>query len=260
MADLKLTLIQSSLVWEDIEANIQNFTKKIDEIQEETDIIILPEMFNTGYTMNSEKLGETMDGKTVNWMKKTAEQTHSVIVGSLIIKENQKHFNRLIWMKPDHSYEYYDKRHLFRFAGEDKYYTAGNRRVIVEHKGWKILLLICFDLRYPVWIRNKNEEYDLIICNANWPEPRNNAWKTLLEARAHENQTYVAGLNRIGKDGNDISFSGDSAVIDPKGKKLTSFEPHEEKTETISLSMEELNRFRKKFPVSMDADDFELKG
>lgn len=181
-----------------------------------------------------------------------------VITGSFIVLENGEYHNRLLWVRPEGTYETYDKRHLFRFAGEDKYYAVGQKKLIVEHKGWKICPLICFDLRFPVWSRNVNQEYDCLIYIANWPEVRDKAWSTLLEARAHENQCYVVGVNRIGEDGNGISHSGNSVVIEAKGNIINKIQPNEEDIETVTLSWGELNDFRERFPIAKDADEFKL--
>ncbi|OFY82333.1 MAG: amidohydrolase [Bacteroidetes bacterium RIFCSPLOWO2_12_FULL_35_15] len=283
MNDLKITLIQSNLFWENCDKNLEQFSKKISSVTEQTDLIILPEMFTTGFSMLPEKLAESMTGKTVNWMKEQAHKKQCVITGSFICEENGKYYNRLVWMKPDGTYSTYDKRHLFSMANEDKHYTSGNKKIIEEIKGWKICPLICYDLRFPIWSRNRNiphlphnstrppslahyqshkgdmlPAYDLLIYVANWPARRSFPWKTLLLARAIENQCYVIGENRVGTDGNGIDYSGDSVVIDFKGEILSKTPPHEEFTETISLSYSGLEEFRKQFPVLDDADSFEI--
>ena len=214
MSSLTITIIQSDLHWEDKAANLAMFEKKINGIKEKTEIVLLPEMFSTGFSMNAKALAETMDGETVAWMKKIAAEKKIILTGSIIAEENEKYFNRLVWMLPNGEFGFYDKRHLFAFAEEDKYYSAGNKRLITSVKGWKINLLVCYDLRFPVWARQTNEaEYDLLIYVANWPERRIYAWKTLSQARAIENQCYVAAVNRVGKDGNDIYYSGESMII-----------------------------------------------
>ena len=257
--NLAITLIQSALHWENIDANLKMFSGKIESLKEHADIIILPEMFSTGFTMNAAALAEPPAGKTVSWMQEMAAEKKCVITGSLIIKEENSYFNRLIWMNADGSYLSYDKRHLFRLAHEEKTYTAGNRKVIIELKGWRILPLICFDLRFPVWSRRvKSGDYDLLIYAANWPERRINAWNQLLIARAIENQCYVAGLNRVGNDGNDIYHSGESAVINFKGENLSGIPAHEECMETITLIKKDLQEFRQQLPFIEDADDFTL--
>jgi len=260
MNDLKITLIQSNLHWENCEMNLEQFSKKICLINEQTDLIVLPEMFTTGFSMQPERLAESMTGRTVNWMKEQAQQKQCVITGSFICEENGKYYNRLVWMKPNGNYSTYDKRHLFSMASEDRHYTAGNKKVIEEIKGWKICPLICYDLRFPIWSRNqKTDPYDVLIYVVNWPERRTHPWKTLLLARAIENQCYVVGVNRVGNDGNEIYYSGDSAIINFKGEVISKTPTHEEFTETITLNYQNLEEFRKQFPVLNDADDFEIK-
>jgi predicted amidohydrolase len=257
MQDLKVTLIQTDLYWERTDDNLALFENRFSTIEETTDLIILPEMFNTAFTMKSAQLAETMDGKTVQWMKQQAKIKNCVFTGSLIIKENDKYYNRLIWMRPDGTYEYYDKRHLFRMANEHEHFSAGNKKIIVELKGWKICPIVCYDLRFPIWSRNK-QDYDILLCVANWPERRRTPWLTLLAARAIENYAYSIGLNRIGHDGNNISFSGDSAVYDYFGDCLSHLKPKEKGIETVTLSYTKLEEFKKSFPVWMDADNFEI--
>jgi omega-amidase len=269
MQDLKITIIQSDLHWESIDENLKMFSQKISSIKEETDIIVLPEMFSTGFTMNNKTMGEKMDGKAVAWMKKMAKEKNCVITGSVIIEENEKYFNRLIWMRADGTFETYDKRHLFRYANEQDHYTAGNKKLIVELKGWKICPLVCYDLRFPVWIRNQwkkdystplgmTAEYDLLLFVANWPERRNHPWKTLLMARAMENQAYVVGVNRIGNDCNNVYHSGDSVALNFKGEVISKTKANEESIETITISEKNLNEWRKIFPAWMDADQFTI--
>lgn len=269
MNNLKITIVQSNLHWENKEKNLKMFSQKIDDIIETTDLIVLPEMFTTGFSMNPEKFAEPMNGETVNWMIKKAKEKMCAITGSFIFGEEGKCFNRLMWVNADGSYRTYDKRHLFRMANEDNHYTAGQNKIIVELKGWKICPLICYDLRFPVWSRNKaivkstdalnpSYEYDLLLYVANWPEIRSYPWKTLLPARAIENQSYVAGLNRVGNDGNGIYHSGDSAVINFKGELISKTKSREESIETITLEHTELTAFRKSFPAILDADAFEI--
>ena len=260
MTNLKITIIQSGLHWENKEKNLNMFSQKISAIAESTDLIVLPEMFTTGFSMSPEKFAEQMNGITVSWMKEKAKEKKCVITGSFICEENGNYFNRLVWMNVDGTYSTYDKRHLFRMANEDDHYSAGQKKIIVELKGWKICPLICYDLRFPVWSRNKSSsEFDMLIYVANWPEIRSCPWKTLLLARAIENQSYVVGLNRVGKDGNEIYHSGDSAVINAKGEIISKIKPHEESTETITLNYSELMEFRIAFPAMLDADSFEIK-
>ncbi len=259
MQDLKITIIQSNLVWENIDLNLEQFSKKISSISEPTDLIVLPEMFTTGFTMQPEKLSESMNGKSVAWMKEQSHKKNCVVTGSFVCEENGKYYNRLVWMKADGSYSTYDKRHLFTMANEDKHYTAGTKKIVEEIKGWKICPLICYDLRFPVWSRNTNSNrYDLLLYVANWPERRNHPWKILLLARSIENQCYVAGVNRVGNDGNEIYHSGDSALINFKGELISTLPAHEEGIETIALSYADLEEFRKQFPVLDDADEFRI--
>ncbi|HBK70487.1 MAG TPA: amidohydrolase, partial [Flavobacteriaceae bacterium] len=208
---LKITIIQSELVWENSAQNRQVFLEKIKSISEVVDLIILPEMFTTGFTMNPEKVAETMDGETIHWLKYLAKEKNTAITGSLIIKEGNKYYNRLVFVHPTGEIKTYDKRHTFTLAGEDKIYTAGNKKLIVAYKGWKICPMICYDLRFPVWSRN-TDDYNLLIYVANWPKPRITAWSTLLKARAIENMSYVVGVNRIGADDNGHEYSGNSAA------------------------------------------------
>lgn len=257
---MNITIIQTQLHWENKEANLRHFDEKINAIHTDTDLIILPEMFTTGFTMNAHKVAEPMNGTAIKWMQELSKKKNCVITGSLVVEENGKYYNRLIWMKPD-SYEYYDKRHLFSLADEEKTYTAGNKKLIVEWQGWKICPLICYDLRFPVWSRRtKKENYDLLLYTANWPERRNGAWKKLLPARAIENQSYVIGVNRIGNDGNDIYHSGDSVILDYRGDLLSKTGAGEDSIETIRLSLDDLKTFREQFRFVDDADGFTVAG
>jgi len=257
MENLKITLFQAYLFWEKTDKNLHNIGLRLSGIREKTDLIILPEMFNTGFTMNAEQLGEPMNGKTMQWMAKTASQYECVVTGSLIIAQNGKYYNRLIWMRPDGSFECYDKRHLFALGKEHHTYTAGTKKLIVELKGWKICPMICYDLRFPVWMRNVNEEYDLMLIVANWPERRALHWRTLIPARAVENQSYIIGVNRVGHDGNEIYHSGDSTCIDPNGN-VVYYKRDEEDLYTFSIIGDELVKTRRAFPFLKDADKFEL--
>ena len=266
MSALSVTTIQTQLHWEDKTANLRMLTEKINAIPGKTEIVILPEMFSTGFTMRPQLLAETMDGSTIEWMKTISAQKKIVLTGSVIIEEDGSYFNRMIWMLPDGNYGYYDKRHLFAYASEDEYYAAGKKRLIASVKGWKINLQVCYDLRFPVWVRQRNfprqgdgttihSEYDLIIYVANWPERRNHAWKTLLQARAIENQCYVAGVNRVGNDGNEVYHSGDSMIVDPLGEVLYT-QAHKEDVFTCLLHKDKLEEVRMKFPFWKDADSF----
>jgi len=260
MDPLRITLIQSVLHWEEPEKNLQLFSEKINSLTEETDLVILPEMFTSGFTMNAMAVAEAPDGPAVQWMRRTAMQKKCVVTGSLVVEENRKYYNRLIWMFPDGSFKHYDKRHLFRLANEQNTYTPGTHRLLMEYKGWKIFPLICYDLRFPVWSRRSLEfDFDLLIYTANWPDRRIHAWNQLLPARAIENQCYVAGLNRVGADGHSITHTGESAVYNFRGEKLSHLRTNEEMSETVNLDLESLHEFRKQFPFWQDADSFELQ-
>lgn len=258
MSTVSFTLIQSHLAWEDPGANRRMFEQKIRSIQS-TQVVLLPEMFSTGFSMRPQELAEPMDGPTVEWMKAIAAEKRIILAGSLMIEDQGKYFNRMIWMLPNGQCGYYDKRHLFAYAEEDKHYTAGNERCIASVNGWKVNLLVCYDLRFPVWSRQSPRtegfEYDVLVYVANWPERRNLAWKTLLRARAIENQCYVIGVNRVGSDGKEIVYSGDSAVIGPLGETLYE-KSDEEDVFTITLDKDHLNSVREKLPFRADADDF----
>jgi len=267
MEDLRITIIQTELHWENPSANLKMFGDYLDSIVAHTDIIVLPEMFTTGFTMNASANAEMMNarpdafgGETIEWMKSWSKKKNCIITGSLIIHEDGNYFNRLIWMKPDGNSETYDKRHLFRLSGEEKIFSHGNIKLITTVKGWRICPLVCYDLRFPVWSRRTAEEnYDVLIYVANWPERRISAWKQLLPARAIENQSYVVGVNRIGKDGSGVEHPGESAVINYRGEKISSTESNKQSVETISLSYSDLENFRKLHPFHLDADEFELK-
>ncbi|WP_298714907.1 amidohydrolase [Chitinophaga sp.] len=260
MSDLTVSLVQANLHWEDIAANLAMFDEKIDAIKERTEVIILPEMFSTGFSMQPEKLAQTMDGSAVQWMKQKAKQKNAIITGSLIIEEEGQYYNRLIWMLPNGQFGTYNKRHRFGFAGEDNHYEAGEKRLIASVKGWKICLTVCYDLRFPVWSRNTikedgQPEYDVLVNVANWPERRNVPWKALLQARAIENQCYMIGVNRVGNDGNNIYHSGDTSLIDPVGEIIYQ-KAHDEDVFTYTLSRQHLDELRGKFPFMKDADRF----
>jgi omega-amidase len=264
MEDLKVTLIQTQLHWEDVDKNIYMFDGFLNSVKEQTDLIILPEMLSTGFTMNT-SIAETMNGKSIAWMKEKANEKNCVITGSLMINENGKNYNRLIWMQPDGNFQTYDKRHLFRMANEQNHFTAGEKKLIVKIKGWNVSPLICYDLRFPVWSRNAAAArggagwYDVLIYVANWPARRSLAWNTLVPARAVENQSYIVAVNRIGTDGNNVDYSGDSDAYNPLGEKLSKIKPNESTHETITLSWKFLQEYREKFPAMLDADDFEIK-
>lgn len=261
MSALSITTIQTNLIWEDKAANLYALEQKINSIQDPTEIVVLPEMFSTGFSMQPSLFAENMEGETLNWMKKVSTQNKIILTGSIIIEEEGKYYNRLIWMLPNGECGYYDKRHLFAFGQEDKFYNAGNKRLIAQVKGFKINLQVCYDLRFPLWARQQNKsggmEYDVLIYIANWPEKRSHAWKTLLCARAIENQCYVVGVNRVGTDGNNIYHSGNSLVIDPLGQVLYHM-PDDEDVNTVTISKDYLNEVREKFPFWKDGDGFSL--
>ncbi|KPK86370.1 MAG: amidohydrolase [Bacteroides sp. SM23_62_1] len=254
---LRITLIQSDIIWENPSANLRLLADRIENSKSSTDLIILPELFTTGFTMNVSSLAEEISGVSVEWMKKLSRSMKVCLTGSLLIKEQNCYFNRLIWMKPTGHYLTYDKRHLFRMGEEHLNYSAGKNKLIVRLKKWNIRPLICYDLRFPVWSRNVSD-YDLLIYTANWPSSRQSVWETLLKARAIENQCYVIGLNRIGKDGMSINYSGDSMVIDYTGNIIRQLPANTSVSETVKLDFKKLLEFRKKFPAYLDADTFEI--
>ncbi|MFN8344121.1 MAG: amidohydrolase [Spirosomataceae bacterium] len=255
--ELKVALVQTDLHWEDPTANRAMLEEKIAGMEESVDLIVLPEMFTTGFTMNPARVAEPMNLMTFKWMRQMASQTGAVITGSYVVKEGQHYFNRLVWMQPDGAFDCYDKRHLFRMAREHESYTGGTQRIIKELKGWRICPLICYDLRFPVWSRNVNLEYDLLVYVANWPSVRRQVWNTLLEARAIENLSYVIGVNRVGEDANALPYSGDSALIDFKGEVILR-KTDEPGIYITTLQKEPLTAFRERFPAYLDADDFSI--
>ena len=256
---LNIAVFQFDLVWENPEANRTKIDQLLQNISNTTDIVFLPEMFTTGFSVNVLELAEPMDGETVQWMKQRCAEHQLALCGSLIIQDNDQFFNRLVFVEPSGEIHFYNKRHLFTMGNEGIHFQKGIERLIVQYKGWRICPLICFDLRFPVWSRNRNE-YDLLVYSANWPGNRNDAWNALLKARAIENQCYVVGVNRVGTDGLGVDYSGDSQVFCPKGKHLAkSLSAHEELL-SASLSYKEMTVFREKFPVFKDADDFNIKG
>jgi len=257
MDNLKITVFQGYLFWENIDRNLKNISMRLSGLREKTNLVILPEMFSTGFTMRAGVLAEPMDGKTMKWMETTAAQYDCVITGSVVITEKDKFYNRLIWMRPDGTYEYYDKRHLFALGKEHETYTSGNKKLIVELKGWKICPMICYDLRFPVWMRNVDNDYDLLIIVANWPERRIAHWRALISARAIENQAYVIGVNRVGHDGNEVYHSGDSTCIDPNGN-VVYYKRDEEDMYTFSIIADEVKKTRRALPFLKDADGFKL--
>jgi len=255
---LKIALVQSDLAWENPEQNRRNFSEKIKNISEEVDMIVLPEMFTTGFTMNTQNVAETMQGETVEWMKSEALKSNSAIVGSVIISEDNALYNRLLFVEPTGKITIYNKRHTFTLVGEDKVFTAGTEKVIINYKGWKIYPLICYDLRFPVWARN-TDNYDVIMYVANWPKPRVSAWDTLLKARAIENMSYCIGVNRVGVDGVNSEYSGHSAVYDVLGNVITSFEQNKEQTGIATLEKTHISAYRNKLKFLDDRDTFTLQ-
>jgi len=288
MSTLTITIIQTDLKWEDKAANLRTLEDKILSIPGNPELVVLPEMFSTGFSMRPQALAEQMDGPTLTWMRTVAARKRIILTGSVIIEEEGNYFNRLIWMLPNGEYGFYDKRHRFAYAGENEQYTAGHRRLITSVKGWKIMPLVCYDLRFPVWSRQNpapppedtseqaanaglapvppspvagtptSLEYDVLLYVANWPQRRSLAWKTLLQARAIENQSYVVGVNRVGNDGNNIYHSGDSMILDPLGE-ICYHGAEKEDIFTITLQKETLTDIRQRFPFWRDADTFSIQ-
>jgi len=254
---MKIALIQSSLFWENPIANRNYFEEKINTITEKVDLIVLPEMFTTGFTMNPSAVAETMQGETVLWLQSLAKAKNSAITGSLIIKEKDKFYNRLVFVFPSGEVQFYDKRHLFTLAGENKVYTSGKEKLVVDYLGWKICPLVCYDLRFPVFARNA-DDYEVLLYVANWPKPRINAWDILLKARSVENMCYTIGVNRIGFDDNNSEHVGHSQVVDFLGNYV--LEPQEtEGIFVVELNKENLLETREKLGFLNDKDAFELK-
>lgn len=263
MSSLTFTIIQTRLEWEDKAANLNMLEAKINSINQKTEIVVLPEMFATGFSMKPRELAETMDGEAVAWMKRISAEKNIILAGSLMIRVKDQYVNRLVWMLPNGQMGLYDKRHLFAYAKEHEHYVRGNKRLIASVKGWKINLLICYDLRFPVWSRQaqtlsdekKGVEYDVLLYVANWPGKRSHMWRTLLQARAIENQCFCIGVNRVGNDGNMIYHSGDSMVVNPLGEVLY-HKADDEDIFTITLQKKELETIREKMPFWKDADPF----
>jgi predicted amidohydrolase len=254
---LRVTLVQPHLAWHDPAANRRSLARHFAGLAGHTDLIVLPEMFATGFTMSAGEQAEDMQGPTVGWMREDAAALGCVITGSLIIRDGERYLNRLLWVRPDGAVEHYDKRHLFRMAREHEHYSAGDRQLTIEIKGWRVRPLVCYDLRFPVWSRNRGD-YDLLLYVANWPERRHYAWSTLLRARAIENQCYVVGVNRTGADDNGTVYRGGSVALDYLGQPVSE-EGDSVRVETAVLDLESLRSFRAAFPVQLDADDFELR-
>ena len=257
MQTLKVALVQAYLHWEDKKANLDMFNHKLEGIAEEVDIMVLPEMFATGFSMTPEGLEETMDGSIVAWMKSISVKKNAAITGSLIVKENGNYYNRLIWVQPDGTIHTYDKHHLFSMTGEEKVYTPGNEKLVIDWRGWKICPMICFDLRFPVWIRNV-EMYDALIFVANWPERRVQHWRKLLQARAIENQCFVVGVNRVGADGNGITHTGNSMFVDQLGEIQLEIEDIED-IKIVEFNRDALTHTRRYMQFLKEMDSFDLK-
>ena len=253
---LRVTLVQTELAWQDPAANRRGLAGHFRGLAGHTDLVVLPEMFSTGFSMEAEQLAEDMGGPTIGWLREEAASLGCVITGSLIVRDAGRCFNRLVWARPDGSLEYYDKRHLFRLANEQQHYAAGTRRLVAAVKGWRVCPLICYDLRFPVWSRSRGD-YDLLLYVANWPQRRAHAWATLLKARAIENLCYVVGVNRVGRDGNGTSYAGDSVALDFLGQPLSS-EGGGDRVETVVLDLESLQSYRNSFPAQLDADPYEI--
>jgi len=253
---MKVAIIQSDIIWENPQANRKHFEQKIKVIQEEIDLIVLPEMFSTGFTMNPSKVAETMQGETVAWMQSMANAYHCAVTGSIVIQENDHYYNRMVFVFPNGEVQSYDKRHLFSLAKEEAVFTSGKEKVIVDYKGWKICLQICYDLRFPVFARNV-ENYDMLLYVASWPKPRINAWDTLLKARAIENMCYVIGVNRIGFDGNNYEYIGHSQGVDFLGNYVVApFE--DENIKIMTLYKDQMLETRSKLNFLEDRDRFEV--
>jgi omega-amidase len=254
---MKISVIQPDTVWEDKYRNFQNLTELISPLYDNTDIVILPEMFNTGFSMRPAELSESADGETFRWMKAEADKGDFGLCGSYMVMEDNCFFNRWVFVSAENDTAFYNKRHLFSMGGENSLFTSGSSRVVFSFRGMRIAPFICYDLRFPVWTRNRND-YDLLIYAANWPEIRRNVWNTLLKARAIENQCFVAGSNRTGTDGEGIKYCGESIIVNPRGESIEIAETDRECSITADISLTELADFRNKFPVKNDADKFTI--
>ena len=258
MSDLlRISLVQFDVLWENPIGNRQKLDILLEPLKGRTDLILLPEMYSTGFSMHAKSLAESMEGDTIGWMRTQAENTNAAVAGSLIVKELGHYYNRFLFVLPSGDIFCYDKKHLFSMGGEDQYFSHGIKRVFVDYCGWRIALFICYDLRFPVWCRTMKVA-DLVLFSANWPAARTPVWQTLIRARAIENQLYVAGVNRTGTDGAGVIYTGESTLIDPKGRIVCTMNDQSDVVTTCVVSLEELNRFRKKFPVSDDDDLFEI--
>ncbi len=254
---LKITLLQNDIIWEDIDANLHRLSNVVNTIPEIGDLLVLPEMFSCGFSMNTEKIAETMDGRVVQWMKMVANERNCVLTGSHAIVEGGKYYNRALWVSPNGKLDYYDKRHLFSPGFESEHFSRGKNRKVFDLKGIKVLPQVCYDLRFPVWSRN-NKDYDLAVYMANWPAARMNVWDILLKARAIENQCYVIGVNRAG-EGGGIKYSGGTCCINYKGEELVNLNSTKENYSTIILDFNKQKEFVNKFPVHLDADNYTIE-
>ena len=253
---LNVALVQTTLAWENPKANRTHIEDKVSSIT--ADLIVLPEMFSSGFTMNASEVAETMNGETITWLKALSKTKNAAIVGSLVIKENENYYNRLVFVEPNGTLTTYDKRHTFTLAGEHKVYTAGTKKIIIDYKGFKICPLVCYDLRFPVWARN-SEDYDVLIYVANWPKVRIAAWDALLKARAIENMSYCIGVNRVGLDGNNYEYSGHSAAYDVLGNRMDSIPESIETMEVITLEKSHITKYRERLGFLKDRDTFSLE-
>jgi len=258
VSTLRVSLVQTSLAWHDPAANRAALERIVAPLANTTDLIVLPEMFTTGFTMAPREVAEAAEGATLEWLRELACRLDSAVTGSVATRDDGRYLNRLLWVEPDGRAAHYDKRHLFRMAREHEHYTGGRRRLIVEWRGFRICPLVCYDLRFPVWSRNRRvAPYDVLVYVANWPAARRTAWQRLLPARAIENLCYVVGVNRVGSDAQGIAYAGDSAVHDWRGDALVEL-GDAATVASIALERDSLDRFREKFPAQLDADDFEL--
>ena len=265
---MRISIVQSSLHWENPEANRAMFSEKLSALQGATDLVVLPEMFSTGFSMNAKAFAEPMNGPTMDWLRSTSKELNAAVTGSFICMEGDKYFNRLVFMRPDGQFDFYDKKHLFSLANENECFAAGRKRLTVEWQGWRICPLICYDLRFPAWSRNTagtflnglTPYYDVLIYVANWPNRRAHHWRSLLAARAIENQAFVVGVNIAGFDGNGLEYNGDSAIIDYSGESFAHIPDGLEDIDTVELSLDNLRAYRQQLPFLADADSFEFKG
>lgn len=255
---MRISILQTDIIWENKQENLRRLHEKLETLRGETEIVVLPETFSTGFSMNTGNLAEPVTGETITSLRRWAAEYQFAITGSYIACEKDTFYNRAFFLTPEGDTYFCDKRHLFRMGGEVEHFTAGSRRCIIPYRGWNILLLVCYDLRFPVWSRNVNNEYDLLIYVANWPVPRRNVWDVLLQARALENISYVCGVNRIGTDNQNIPHDGGSVIYSPKGELLASVPDNEEGVATTTLTLSALKEFRKKFPAWKDAENFTI--